>query len=130
MQRERSSGKANCRKNLSAEYSRQVAKLQEQLLAEKEGHKDQLKRLDDEQRSEIDELIQQLDDVELEQESKYKDLQQRVNEKETIISVLSSQLVEANAVARRMDKKRLHFILSGFINNIIYSSLCHDLNKL
>ena len=121
MQRERSSGKANCR---------QVAKLQEQLLAEKEGHKDQLKRLDDEHRSEIDELIQQLDDVELEQESKYKDLQQRVNEKETIISVLSSQLVEANAVARRMDKKRLHFILSGFINNIIYSSLCHDLNKL
>jgi hypothetical protein len=122
--------KQTAEKNLSAEYSRQVAKLQEQLLAEKEGHKDQLKRLDDEQRSEIDELIQQLDDVELEQESKYKDLQQWVNEKKTIISVLSSQLVEANAVARRMDQKRLHFILSGFINNIIYSSLCHDLNKL
>ncbi len=121
MQRERSSGKANCR---------QVAKLQEQLLAEKEGHKDQLKRLDDEHRSEIDELIQQLDDVELEQESKYKDLQQRVNEKETNISVSSSLLVEANAVARRMDQKRLHFILSGFMNNIIYSSLRHDLNKL
>jgi hypothetical protein len=99
--------KQTAEKNLSAEYSRQVAILQEQLLAEKEGHKDQLKLLDDEHRSEIDELIQQLDDVEREQESKYKDLQQRVTEKETIISVLSSQLVEANAAARRMDQKRL-----------------------
>jgi hypothetical protein len=92
---------------LSAEYSLQVAMLQEQLLTEIEGHKAQLKKLDDEHRAEIDELIQQLDDVEIEQESKYKDLQQRMNEKETIISVLSSQLVEANAVARKMDQKRI-----------------------
>jgi hypothetical protein len=92
---------------LTAEYSGKIALLQDQLLEEKERHKAQLKRLDDEHRSEIDELIQQLDDVELEQESKGKELHQRINEKETIISVLSSQLVEANALARRMEQKRI-----------------------
>lgn len=92
---------------LSAEYNIRISELQDQLAEQDKRHKDQLQRLDDEHRTEIDELIQQLDDVELEQQLKFKELHQRINEKETIISVLSSQLVEANSLAKRMDQRRV-----------------------
>jgi len=80
-------------------YQKQISALQIQLVQEEKGHKKQLQSLHDEHASEIDDLIRRLDEFLAEQD-------QRDHEKETIISVLSSQLVEAKALASNLEYEK------------------------
>ena len=74
----------------------QVASLERQLADIQALHERELLSVQDQQRAEIDELINQLDAVEAEHNARYKKLRSEVGQKDAVISAVGTQLAEVN----------------------------------
>jgi len=89
------------------EFILRISNLEKQVVNLNKQHSSQIQKLQNEHNAELEEIIKQLDMVEDEHLQKVIDMQRRLEEKDTVVSAVTNQLMEARSTSQQLEHDKV-----------------------